>query len=159
MHNKKIKLFLYSLSTLSCLILIYHMSDKQGQASQQLSDGLLRDILTFFCLKDWEHTDIWGIAIRKVAHFAEFFALGLSSTGMFKELSIIYGKKFASWFVYSLVFCFIAACIDEFHQFFVPGRSMQLTDIFIDFIGSLSATLIIILFTKTRLSGEDINNE
>ena len=71
----------------------------------------------------------------------------------------LYGKKFASWFVYSLVFCFIAACIDELHQFFVPGRSMQLTDIFIDFIGSISATLIIILFTKTRLSGEDINNE
>ena len=40
-------------------------------------------------------------------------------------------------------FCLFYACTDEFHQYFVPGRSAALRDVMFDVIGSASAIVVI----------------
>ena len=41
-----------------------------------------------------------------------------------------------------LIFCFIYACTDEFHQLFVMGRSCEMRDVLIDTLGSFVGILI-----------------
>ena len=43
----------------------------------------------------------------------------------------------------SFIICFLYASSDEFHQLFVPGRSGQVTDIFIDLIGVVLGLLLV----------------
>ena len=50
----------------------------------------------------------------------------------------------------SLLFCFLYACSDEFHQLFIPGRSGQFIDILIDTSGALIMLLIIYLWQKRK---------
>lgn len=41
----------------------------------------------------------------------------------------------------------ITACLDEAHQYFVPGRSAQITDVCVDFSGVIAGN---ILFTGLK---------
>lgn len=42
----------------------------------------------------------------------------------------------------ALLFCLVYACSDEFHQYFISGRSGQIKDVILDFTGALMGTLI-----------------
>ena len=50
----------------------------------------------------------------------------------------------------SFIICFLYASSDEFHQLFVPGRSGQVTDIFIDMIGVVLGLLLVFLIRCFR---------
>ena len=75
---------------------------------------------------------LWQHLIRKAAHMFEFFVLCLFWLGVFR------GKRF-SW---PLVLSLLTACVDESIQYFVPGRSNQLSDVVIDFLGALIAATV-----------------
>jgi VanZ family protein len=61
--------------------------------------------------------------IRKVAHFSLYF---LGGVGIFLATGSL--KK-------SILIVFTLGGIDEFHQYFVPGRGAQFTDVLIDTLG------------------------
>ena len=46
--------------------------------------------------------------------------------------------------------CVIYACSDEIHQLFIFGRSCELRDVLIDFIGSLLGVMIAYKFYKRK---------
>lgn len=74
--------------------------------------------------------------VRKLAHMAEFAALGFFLTFCLR----VYTKRLIAFCAWPLLFgLFIAVC-DEFLQRFVPGRSSSIKDIFIDFIGVCGGT-------------------
>jgi len=74
--------------------------------------------------------------VRKLAHIAEFAALGFFLTFCLR----VYTKRLIAFCAWPLLFgLFIAVC-DEFLQRFVPGRSSSIKDIFIDFIGVCGGT-------------------
>ncbi len=75
-------------------------------------------------------------------HYSVFFILTC-----FLLLSLRQNKTSAS---FALVLSFLYACFDEIHQFYVPGRSLDLFDLLIDFSGSLSALIFIILLKKNN---------
>jgi len=81
-----------------------------------------------------------SLFIRKTAHFAQFFLLGLawfmtfiSSHSPFKAFQITLG-------ITSLT-----ALMDETIQLFIDGRAFSLTDIFIDILGALFAAIILLV--------------
>ena len=81
-------------------------------------------------------------SIRKIAHFTEFFILGML-------LSVCIRRGFAKWplpvhFCTMLTGMLVAIC-DESIQSFVPGRSSELTDVMIDFSGVFCAVLLLML--------------
>lgn len=66
---------------------------------------------------------ILSMGIRKLAHFSLYFLAGVGAflaTGSLRK---------------SLLIVFILGGIDEFHQYFVPGRGAQFTDVLIDTLG------------------------
>lgn len=78
--------------------------------------------------------------VRKLAHMAEFAALGFFLTFCLR----VYTKRLIAFCAWPLLFgLFIAVC-DEFFQRFIPGRSGSIKDIFIDFIGVCGGTAVAI---------------
>ena len=132
MMKKTIKTFLW----IFWLILIFYFSSQNGTKSDFLSNGILIKIADLLRINDVDSfVEIFGILIRKVAHFVEYFMLFILTYECFKEYKI---KKVL---VVSLLFCILWAFFDEFHQLFVDGRCGQIKDVLIDSFGSFTSLL------------------
>lgn len=92
-------------------------------------------------------SDHW---LRKFAHFAEFGLLGM-------ELSLLLWLKKCFHFkmtALAALFCLLVAAVDETLQLFT-GRACQVSDVLLDFSGSLCAifiTCLIALFFRVRFN-------
>jgi VanZ family protein len=54
----------------------------------------------------------------------------------------------ATW---ALVLAVLYGCTDEYHQSFVPGRTMSVTDLMMDLVGASAALLIVSLLYARRI--------
>jgi len=87
--------------------------------------GLADDLLSLFGIQ--VTFDTLSLIIRKLAHFFEFFLLGITlSIYLIKEKKTIF---------HVLWIGLIIAIIDETIQLFVDGRASSIIDVGIDFIG------------------------
>ena len=84
-------------------------------------------IVNFLC----DLIPVNSFIVRKLAHFSLFFILATS----------IY--LFSKSYILSLSLSSLYAIFDEFHQYFVPGRSCELRDMLIDISGVVIALIII----------------
>ncbi len=82
---------------------------------------------------------------RKAAHFGLYFGLGMLMGLTLYGLLKLRGQK---WFVYSWLGGSIWGVLDEIHQFFVPGRSMQWQDMLLDSTGVLAAVCALAILLK-----------
>ena len=80
---------------------------------------------------------------RKSAHFLIYVVLGnLLAVISYKRL------KFSVRPLIAAAICLIYAASDEFHQYFVPGRSCELRDMCIDFSGAVTGILLLLLIIR-----------
>ncbi len=83
----------------------------------------------------------------KAAHFAEYALLGfLVALGFFSSLNTSLTLKL----VLSLVTSVTLAGLDEFHQFFVPWRAVELLDLLADVLGATGGVFGFLLFYSKR---------
>jgi VanZ family protein len=76
----------------------------------------------------------------KVGHTVGYILLGSAFYFTVKKLL----KKRNTYF-FALLFTFIYACTDEFHQIFIPGRSPEIKDILLDSTSAGAALVVIFL--------------
>ena len=154
----KLKLALRLLLLLSVMAAIFAFSSQPADESQKLSDGF-RDCLRAFLGFLPEIEGNAGKNIRKCAHFAEFMCMGMASELFFSELYIDRQKRLLRSGTVSAAVCVMYACSDEFHQLFVPGRSCQAADVFIDGAGAaLGIALVLACYVlKIRKAGHSDN--
>jgi VanZ family protein len=84
---------------------------------------------------DWQ-----DFAVKKTAHFVEYAVLTvlfIYSIRRTTSLSLI------NSIIVALILSVVYAVSDEFHQSFVPGREPRIRDVFVDILGSLSASLFL----------------
>ena len=86
--------------------------------------------------------------IRKSAHVMEYLILFLLTHSLLKE----YQTNSKNIIVLSLIFCFLYACSDEYHQSLVPGRTSQFKDVIIDITTPTLITSIYLLSKNTKTS-------
>lgn len=74
-----------------------------------------------------------GLTIRSLAHIFLYMLLGLTSFCFMKSLLALRGKWRKRDLIYgvlgALVISFLYACLDEFHQMFVDGRTSTFRDV------------------------------
>lgn len=115
------------------MIVIFSFSNQNGQASQNVSDGLLFNILNFLPFNlSADIISILSILIRKMAHFIEYAILGFLIKICLDDFKLNYV------FIIALFLSFSYAFLDEVHQLFIAGRSFGYMDIMIDTMGALS---------------------
>jgi VanZ family protein len=82
-------------------------------------------------------------AIRKCAHFTEYFILSLL---VLRGIRAGRKETRVAWALLAIVVVAAYASLDEFHQSFVPGRTAAVGDVLIDTSGGTAAQLMASLF-------------
>ena len=131
------------------MILVFYLSNQVANESSQLSGGLTRKILEVLHMLDGktiEEQAIIETIIRKLAHFS-LYAIGGIIIFLHVNLYEITEKRkvITSWTIGTAY-----AITDEIHQLFVPGRSGEIRDVFIDSLGIIIGIIIIRLLLKMR---------
>lgn len=125
-----------------CFIFGNSLKGKEESAEQS---GFFVDILK--PLIDPENNiseEDFDFFLRKAAHFTEFAFLGAELTLLALALSALFKKPLCNFLGYSLFFALIFAVADEFIQSFT-GRGSLISDVLIDFSGSIVAFAIVLL--------------
>lgn len=129
----------FTAAVVLCVAFIFYNSAQVAEVSSGISGKFTIYINKALSYLPWEIVLTEHI-VRKLAHIAEFAMLGF----MFTLCLRVYTKRLVAFSAWPLLFgLFIAVC-DEFLQRFIPGRSSQIKDIFIDFIGVCSGTAVAI---------------
>lgn len=84
--------------------------------------------------------------VRKCAHFAEYFVLGV----LLYSTAHAFADKIKRKLTVVLLSGVSVAVIDEIIQVFSPGRACQISDVILDFCGVILATVIMVLIFKLR---------
>lgn len=145
MSRKKLQKFLAWLALLVWMSVIFYFSHQSGDASMQLSDGILDSFKSLF--QNFLDYHTLSYIVRKIAHFTEYFILGLLIYHLVKQYRGI-SKTEIIWMI---LFCVIYAMSDEFHQVFIGGRSPKVFDVIIDSLGSSLSILILQLLQKRKI--------
>lgn len=86
--------------------------------------------------------------VRKNAHFFIYLVLGVLVINVLR----INGVRGYRCVIFALFICILYASSDEVHQIFVPGRSAQVKDVFIDGAGAGVGILVYLIISKFRAS-------
>lgn len=124
--------------------------EQSGSVSMQLSEKCV-EILNNISGKHWENTAVESAAmffehpLRKLAHFSEYACMGILI------FSIVYqwvmGKK---KYLIATLWVFLSAAVDEWHQYFVPGRYASIKDVLLDTCGGICSIVLLTLIIKGR---------
>lgn len=152
--NKNILKHVIRYILIICIIIlcctIFNFSAQQGTTSSGTSGKVASFLLDIFAngkemseVEKLQQIEILQPFVRKGAHFSIYMLLGI--------LTMCCAQTFKWCKVYkfdvSVMFAFLYACTDEFHQLFVPGRSGQFVDVCLDTVGATSGIAIIILIS------------
>ena len=120
---------IFTIALVACIAFIFHNSLEAGALSSARSQAIMAKINAILARVDLgplsEHT------IRKLAHFAEF-----TLEGFLLMLCLrVYTARFVRHISWPLLGGMSTALMDETIQRFIPGRSSQVTDVWIDMGG------------------------
>jgi len=131
------------------MAMIFWFSSKTADQSGEMSNSLTHSLFGF--VQDWDTgengdkdrseaaagaVDIMNmleVLVRKSAHFVIFFILGFCAANTLRQITE--NKKYI--FRISAGWSSFYAATDEWHQYFVPGRSCMWQDWVIDTAGAL----------------------
>lgn len=136
----------YLILTIIWMIVIFLFSSQNGNVSN-MNNMYILDLLkkAGISLEYIVSYKTANFIIRKVAHFCEYFILGVL---LIKTYDCYNFKRSETL---SIVTGFLYSCSDETHQYFVPGRGPSFRDVLIDTSGVLAGIIIILLIYKRKL--------
>ena len=138
-RGHRARLWLFGLLTLALMVMIFCFSAQSGEDSQRVSKGFLATLLGALLERILPRLSEKGAEwdIRKYAHMAEYFCLGLSAMLWLSELAR--WRKPGRAALSALALSLLYACSDELHQIFVPGRAGRFVDVLVDGAGFVSS--------------------
>ncbi len=151
MKKKGIWIFLF----LICLLGIFLFSSQSATESKAVSDAVANMFwegkarVSQKPITEQEKAEFLKntrIFFRKGAHFIIYFFLGILT---FLTLKSEKGKHV---YLFTILFCFLYACSDEIHQYFISERTAKMLDVVIDTIGSCLGVgfVFLIEYGKTK---------
>ena len=146
MGHKKRKLILCTALLCVNLAFIWGNSLLPGELSGAFSDWAKELLAALFGGKSGSSGG--GGLLRKLAHFTEFTCLGMCLCWLVR---ILRAKPAEHWLL-PLASGFLAACIDETIQIFVPLRGPAVKDVGIDTAGVLLGIVIINICQQMKKS-------
>ncbi|MBQ8641608.1 MAG: VanZ family protein [Clostridia bacterium] len=146
--------------------LIFLFSAQNAEKSAASSGSVMTFLMRFFRVDSMEEiladSALYSLAdfiLRKSAHLCVFTVLGfLLCITICQYPNAVRIQKIAIPLSLGILY----ACIDELHQYFVPGRACQIRDVCIDtagvLCGVLAALLIVRLIRRRRQRRETAEN-
>lgn len=147
---------IFTIALIACIVFIFRNSLQEGYFSSERSQAVMRALNRLLDKVNLgplsEHT------VRKLAHFAEF-----TLEGFLLMLCLrVYTSHFVRHVSWPLLGGMTTALMDETIQRFIPGRSSQVTDVWIDMGGvvcGLFVALILLLIVRAITAFHRIKKE
>lgn len=141
MKNKR--KIIYWILLIVWMIGIFIMSNQPASISDSQSEGVIKVLLSIGIDANSIFGQLANFIVRKCAHFLEYMILAIL---YFNVAKLYFDKKIV--IISTIVFVFVYACSDEFHQLFVPGREGAFRDVLIDTFGGTTALLLRMVLKK-----------
>lgn len=148
LRKKKILTGILAVCLIAVYCMIFGFSSDNGQESSEVS----RKVMDFLIHIYYKLAGGSGEAvvvnpnavplediIRKMAHFAEYMAVGFLSFG----IAALWIERLWKGIGIVILQLLVSGVLDEFHQYFVPGRYASLKDVMIDTAGGMTGILAI----------------
>ena len=134
-------------------LLIFAFSGQDGEESGSLSSMISEkcaELLNAISGKHWTQIVIDSMAayfehpIRKLAHFSEYACMGVLLYGVWRP----WKERNRKLYLLIVLWVFVSAGADEFHQLFVPGRYGCFADVVLDTCGGAFGLLVCVYVEK-----------
>lgn len=129
------KLITYTCITLIWILFIVSFSLQSGEESSQTSGGVVSALVNVLFPQGFAYVEQLEFLIRKLAHFTEYFILGVLVLQTLKQ------TRCPNQILVGVIVCVLVASCDETIQLFSGGRSGKLEDVLLDGIGALCGIL------------------
>lgn len=127
-------------------------AESSGLGSSRNTSRYLYPLLHFLFGLDWQHFPFWHAVIRKTGHFVGYFMLSLLLFRAWRETlpqrrtpAWSFDWARIAWMTTTLV-----ACLDEWHQVYLPTRGSSILDVMLDAGAALVAQIIVWLWLRRR---------
>lgn len=141
---------IFTFALIGCIVFIFSNSLQIADVSERASGrvlGMMQSVL--------RHLGLSGAAdrltmhiVRKLAHFCEYMLEGF----LLMLCLRVYTRHFFKHVSWPMLGGLLTALTDETIQLFVPGRSGQVTDVWIDFSGVMTGLVVgLILLGLVRM--------
>lgn len=134
---------------INCIAIFYfsnQIADDSSITSSRVVNLISEIIPTIKNMQEPDKTilkeEILTPIVRKGAHFSIYAMLGILTINFMLTFE---NKKMNKKIIFALLFCMFYAITDEFHQYFIPGRSAEIRDVIIDSSGALTGILFVII--------------
>lgn len=121
--------------------------EKSGSLSREITETVTKDIKSIQQLEESKKEEVLDKIehiIRKIAHFSLYTLVGILTMSLMSTYNLRQVKRVGV----SLGIGVLYAISDELHQFFIPGRTPLMGDVFIDSFGVLIGIGIILILSK-----------
>ena len=136
----------FTAALIACIMFIFRNSLENGAQSSARSQAVMQ--LVNSALAKVHLGPVSEHLIRKLAHFSEFALEGF----LLMRCMRVYSRRPLRHITGPMLAGVLTALTDETIQLFVPGRSGQVTDIWIDFSGVMTGLLVgLILLGLVRM--------
>lgn len=137
------------------MTIIFYFSSQTAEVSDSTSGGFIEVFAKWFFSGFADKTpeeqqliidSLQGI-VRTLAHFSIYFCLGLTASNLLFSFKI----RTKPNLLISPAFCLLYAISDEIHQYFVPGRAFQISDLIVDTLGAVAGVfgfMLLLLIIK-----------
>ena len=130
---------IFTIALIACIAFIFRNSLESGALSSARSQAVMQKINEILSVVNLgplsEHT------VRKLAHFAEF-----TLEGFLLMLCLrVYTNRFVRHISWPLLGGMTTALLDETIQRFIPNRTSQVTDVWIDMAGVVFGALVALI--------------
>lgn len=148
---KKKRVYIGYLLVILWMVVIFYFSSRSGDVSayqsNEFNEILKNSVPEVYSVVDnMVKVGFKIFSIRKLAHMFLYMMLTIllyiPTKGVF--------EKYKQSLIMTIGVSISYAILDEIHQLFVPGRSGQIQDVMIDFIGIIVGIMMIMLFYKLR---------
>lgn len=136
---------IFGILTVLCMAVIFFFSldnaDRSAKKSGEVTEVIVKvavdDYNELPVKKQMSIMDKAHHIVRKTAHFVIYTMLGF-----FASCTVGKRRLFGKGSLAALIFCFLYACSDELHQYFVPGRACMFKDVLIDTSGAMLGIIV-----------------
>lgn len=125
---------------------------ESGSLSQSVSEKCV-SILNSLSGARWSDMRMAELAayfehpIRKLAHFSEYACMGILVYTLWSQ----WMRRGKGLYFLTVIWVFLSAACDEFHQYFVPGRYASVADVLLDTCGGAFGMLLCICMAELYL--------
>ncbi len=135
---------------------IFFFSAEDGESSSAVSTQVTKTLLkVYYAMSEGKGTGggvtgdlVYALegVIRKLAHFTEYFCLG----ALWYSIPFLWKKAGRKSIPSVAGILLLSAAVDEFHQYFIPGRNASVRDVLIDVAGGMTAVAVLWIIKRLK---------